>query len=311
MGCVTSTQTREDPSLYPVLIEHEARYSDLDPSRRIGRDALVRWFEDARVAVERDAFGADLVARLQSRVRLLLAAVRVDVIAPLRVAGNYRIGIGVSHIGASSFAYRYAVFAGHECVATGESVSVHCDVPAPPAADGDHPRDGTEPSPLPDVVRGALATIQVSAPAPTRPDRGDARLVRENYPFRVDVRTRFGDLDTNRHVNNVALAGWYLDGLAELHQDVLGYPTGGPLDGLSPSSLAVQYRDQVHYPGIYQLRVGVLELDEDTVRYACGLFDGPRCIGLAEAEGRHHAPGQDGDPVRLAEALAPFRMRNL
>ncbi len=297
MGCVTSTQTLDDPTLYPVLIEHEARYSDLDPSRRIGRDALVRWFEDARVAVERDAFGADLVARLQSRVRLLLAAVRVDVIAPLRVAGHYRIGIGVSHIGASSFAYRYAVFAGDDCVATGESVSVHID--------------GAEPSPLPDVVRGALATLRVGGPAPARPDRGDARLVRENYPFRVDVRTRFGDLDTNRHVNNVALAGWYLDGLAELHQDVLGYPTGGPLDGLSPSSLAVQYRDQVHYPGIYQLRVGVVELDEDTVRYACGLFDGPRCIGLAEAEGSHHAPGGNGDPVRLAEALAPFRMRGL
>lgn len=294
---MTSTQTREDPSLYPVLIEHGARYSDLDPSRRIGRDALVRWFEDARVAVERDAFGADLVARLQSRVRLLLAAVRVDVIAPLRVAGHYRIGIGVSHIGVSSFAYRYAVFAGQECVATGESVSVHID--------------GATPSPLPDVVRGALATLQIGAPAPARPDRGDARLVRENYPFRVDVRTRFGDLDTNRHVNNVALAGWYLDGLAELHQDVLGYPTGGPLDGLSPSSLSVQYRDQVHYPGIYQLRVGVVDLDEDTVRYACGLFDGPRCLGLAEAVGSHHAPGQNGDPVRLAEALAPFRMKNI
>lgn len=297
MDVVTSTQTLEDPALYPVLIEHEARYSDLDPSRRIGRDALVRWFEDARVAVERDAFGADLVARLQSRVRLLLAAVRVDVIAPLRVTGQYRIGIGVSHVGVSSFSYRYAVFAGQECVATGESVSVHID--------------GSAPSPLPDVVRGALATLQINVPASPRPDRTEARLVRENYPFRFDVRTRFGDLDTNRHVNNVALAGWYLDGLAELHQDVLGYPTGGPLDGLSPSSLSVQYRDQVHYPGIFQLRIGVAELDEDTVRYACGLFDGPRCIGLAEAVGVHQAPADNGDPVRLAEALAPFRMKNL
>lgn len=301
-GVVTTMQktlqgTRQDPSLYPVLIEHEARYSDLDPSRRIGRDALVRWFEDARVAVERDAFGADLVARLQARVRLLLAAVRVDVIAPLRVAGRYRIGIGVSHIGVSSFTYDYAVFAGQECVATGESVSVHVDQGGP--------------APLPDRVRGALATIRVNAPASPRPQRGEGRLVRENYPFRVDVRTRFGDLDTNRHVNNVALAGWYLDGLAELHQDVLGYPTGGPLDGLSPSSLTVQYRDEVHYPNIYQLRVGVLDLDEDTVRYACGLFDGPRCVGLAEAEGSHHAPGQNGDPVRLAEALAPFRMHGV
>ena len=289
--------TLQDPARYPVLVEHEARYSDLDPSRRIGRDALVRWFEDARVAVERDAFGADLVARLQARVKLLLAAVRVDVIAPLRVAGRYRIGVGVSQIGVSSFSYAYAVFAGDQCVATGESVSVHTD------------QNG--PAPLPERVRGALATIRIDSPASPRPDRPEARLVRENYPFRVDVRTRFGDLDTNRHVNNVALVGWYLDGLAELHTDVLGYPVGGPLDGLSPSSLAVQYRAEVEYPNIYQLRVGVLDIDDDTVRYACGLFDGRRCIGLAEAEGSHHAPGGNGDPVLLAEALAPFRMRGL
>jgi acyl-CoA thioester hydrolase len=180
MGAVTSTQVLLPPSAYPVLLRHDARYSDLDPSRRIGRDALVRWFEDARVAVERTRFGAD---------------------------------------------------------------------------------------------------------------------------------------DTNRHVNNVRLAGWYLDGLAELHLDVLGYPTGGPLDGLSPSSLSVQYLDEVHYPGIYQLRVGVLDLDDTTARYACGLFDGPRCIGLAEAVGAHRVLDEDavldGDAGvgDLGALLEPFLMR--
>jgi acyl-CoA thioester hydrolase len=295
---VTSTQLRPAPaSAYPVQIEHEARYSDLDPSRRIGRDALARWFEDARVAVERDAFGADLVTRMRSEVRLLLASVRVEVLAPLRVAGRYRIAVGVTRIGTSSFSYAYGVFAGEECVATGESTSVHVV-------------RGTA-APLPAEIRAALGALRMSGPEPVRPERAAALLVRENYPFRLDVRTRFGDLDTNRHVNNVALAGWYLDALAELHLDVLGYPTGGPLDGLSPSSLRVDYLAQVHYPGIYQLRVGVLELDETSVRYACGLFDGRRCIGLAEALGAHHAPGEDGDPVELARGFEPFRMRGL
>ncbi|WP_219412685.1 thioesterase family protein [Pseudonocardia nigra] len=290
---MTSTQLLLGPTSYPVLIEHSARYSDLDPSKRIGRDALVRWFEDARIAVERDAFGADLGSRMR---RLLLASVRVDVLAPLRVAGHYRVGLGVTHIGASSFAYSYAVFAEDECVATGESVSVHAT------------EDG--PAPLPDAVRSGLEGLRVDGAYGGRPDRDPSRLVRETYPFRLDVRTRFGDLDTNRHINNVALAGWYLDGLAELHLDVLGYPTGGPLDGLSPSSLQVQYLDEVHYPGIYQLRVGVLELDDTTVRYGCGLFDGPRCIGLADAVGAH-ALGDPSDPGDLGARLEPFRMRSL
>lgn len=293
MGGVTSTQVLLPPTSYPVLLEHDARYSDLDPSRRIGRDALVRWFEDARVAVERTRFGADLTGRM----RLLLASVRVDVLAPLRVTGSYRIGLGVTHVGTSSFAYSYGVFADDECVAAGESVSVHAS--------------GGRPAPLPASVRAALEELRVERPVAERPEPDPARKVREAYPFRLDVRTRFGDLDTNRHVNNVRLAGWYLDGLAELHLDVLGYPTGGPLDGLAPSTLSVQYLDEVHYPGIYQLRVGVVDLDDTTARYACGLFDGPRCIGLADAIGTHRVLDEDGVVGDLGALLEPFRMRQV
>ena len=90
---------------------------------------------------------------------------------------------------------------------------------------------------------------------------------------------------------------------------MLGYPIGGPLDGLAPSTLRVQYLGEVHYPGIYQLRVAVLGIDDDVVRYACGLFDGPTCVGLAEAVGSCHATDADGNPVDLAAALEPFRLR--
>ncbi len=279
-----------------MLVEHAAQYSDLDPSRRIGRDTLVRWFEDARVALGREALHADLADRARGLVRLRVVAARVDVLAPLRIAGGYRIGIGVSRIGDSSTTYRYAVFAGDECVATGESVSVYV---------GD---DGAA-APLPDELRTQLGRHRIEGPESPRPEREEPRP-REAYPFRVDVRTRFGDLDTNRHVNNVSLATWYLDGLAELHLDVLGYPMGGPLDGLAPSSLGVQYLAEVHYPGIYQLRMGVLDIDDDVVRYACGLFDGPRCVGLAEATGACRVTGTDGKPVDVAAALEPFRLRD-
>ena len=59
----------------------------------------------------------------------------------------------------------------------------------------------------------------------------------------------------------------------------------------------MQYLDEVHYPGIYQLRVAVLDIDDDIVRYVCGLFDGPKCVGLAEAVGSCHATDADGKPV--------------
>lgn len=286
MSLVTTTRA------FPITVERTARYSDLDPTRRLGRDALLRWFEDARVAVERDAFGADLTTREHWQVKRLLAGVQVDVLAPLKVTGRpYEVGLGVTRIGRSSFSYAYGVFDGDECLATGASTSVHID------------KKGS--APLPDDVRSQLEALRVDAPEPVRPAAEPARLVRETYPFRVDVRTRFGDLDTNRHVNNVALAGWYLDAVAELHLDVLGYPTGGPLDSLAPSSLRVDYLAEVHYPAIHQLRVGVAEIDETSVRYACGLFDGPRCVGLAEATG---GLSPDEDP-ELGPRLAAFTLR--
>jgi acyl-CoA thioester hydrolase len=154
-------------------------------------------------------------------------------------------------------------------------------------------------------VRSELERLRIDSQEPVRPARDPARLVRETYPFRVDVRARFGDLDTNRHVNNVALAGWYLDALAELHLDVLGYPTGGPLDSLAPSSLRIDYLTEVHYPAIHQLRVGVVAVGGTSVRYACGLFDGPRCVGLAEATG---GLSPDEDP-ELGPRLAAFTLR--
>ncbi len=164
---MTSTQPRSATG-FPVVVSRTARYSDLDPTRRLGRDALLRWFEDARVAVERDAFGADLTTREHWQVKRLLAAVRVDVLAPLKVTGRpYEVGLGVTRIGTSSFTYAYGVYDGGECVATGGSTSVHID------------ESGS--APLPDAVRSELERLRIDSeepvPARARPGPAGARDV--------------------------------------------------------------------------------------------------------------------------------------
>lgn len=283
MGRVTSTQT--PPAPLPVLLEVTPRYSDLDPSRRVRREALVRWFEDARITALRPVLPLGTPG-----VRTLVVSVQLDVLAPLRIGDDYRVGHAVTKLGRSSFTSAYTVHTGDELVATGSTTCVYTEGQAAAA--------------LPATARAALAELSVEGLVPRRAGYPESRLVRENYPFRYDVRTRFGDLDTNRHVNNVALAGWYLDGLAELHTDVLGYPEGGPLDGLAPSSLHLEYLDEVRFPGIYQLRVGIRELVDGAVSYECALFDGPRCLGLADAAGTVRT-----DEVDLSAAFEAFRMR--
>src|SRR5690242_10366621 len=153
MGRVTSTQIRAEADRYPVVLEVTPRYSDLDPSRRVGREALVRWFEDARVTTEHRAFPDRTFGNRPAGTGQLLASIHVDVLAPLRIADDYRVGMAVNRVGGSSFSYGYGVFTGADLVATGESTSMWVE-------------DG-RPTPLPEEMRTALAGLVLPGATPT------------------------------------------------------------------------------------------------------------------------------------------------
>ncbi|ODU00593.1 MAG: hypothetical protein ABS81_23170 [Pseudonocardia sp. SCN 72-86] len=286
---------RQEPSLYPVRFDRTARFHELDPCGDVARTSVLRWFEQARRAVEGRAFGP-----ARPIVRPPLSAVRVELLGPVPAGASYEIGVGVATISAASFTCTYGLFREGECVALGESVSMHS-------------RDGM-PAELPGDVRHKLAAIGGTRIPGREIERDPARLVRDAYPFGVDVRARVGELDTSRTVGNVALAGWYLDVLAELHLDVLGHvgaqPVGCTLDLLAPRSLSVGHLADVFYPGTYRVGVGVLDVDDSSVHYACGLFEGVHCVGLAEAIGAHSVGPMAGRrAVELAHRFDGLRMR--
>ncbi|MGD9987850.1 acyl-CoA thioesterase [Pseudonocardia sp.] len=286
---------RQEPSLYPVRFDRTARFHELGPGGEIARTTVLRWFEQARRAVETRAFGPD-----RPVTRPPLSAVRVEMLGPVPAGASYEIGAGVATISAASFTCTYGLFRDGECVALGESASMHS-------------RDGM-PAELPGDVRHRLAAIGGTRIPGRDVERDPARLVRDAYPFGVDVRARFGELDTGRTVGNVALAGWYLDVLAELHLDVLGHvhaqPVGSTLDLLAPRSLSVGHLADVIYPGTYRVQVGVLDVDDTSVHYACGLFEGVHCVGLAEAIGTHAVAAAVGrGAIELADRFDRLRMR--
>ena len=87
-----------------------------------------------------------------------------------------------------------------------------------------------------------------------RPD--PALLDPAHYPHACTIEPRFGDLDVNMHVNNVAMAGFLEDGRVRFHR-ASGYRDG--LEGLSSmiASLAIEYLGQVHYPDPVELRSAI------------------------------------------------------
>lgn len=67
------------------------------------------------------------------------------------------------------------------------------------------------------------------------------------YPFFCAIEPRFSDLDLNRHINNVAMAGMLEDGrvrffrAASRRSDFLGYST-------MVASIGIEYLGETHYP---------------------------------------------------------------
>lgn len=265
------------PGAYPVLRDVVPRYSDLGPDGMISATGLARWFEDVRVGVELPAFRRLVEDGEFGPFRVLLAAQHVDRLAPMRWDGKYRIGVGIRRVGNSSFTYGYGVFCDDRCVALGDTVTVFATEAGP--------------AHLPDALRSDLAGMILDEPdAPAGLKPGPERRDRAAYPFAVSLRARVGDIDTNRHVNNVVLLSWYADGVAALQEEVLTAGWGGPPPELAPYEFRVQYVAEVGYPAEYEIGVAVLGRGEDdgvpTVHYGLGVFLGDRCVGLADATGR-------------------------
>lgn len=85
-----------------------------------------------------------------------------------------------------------------------------------------------------------------------RPD--PALLDPARYPFRCGVETRFGDIDVNQHINNVALVGLLEEGRVRFHR-VSGYHAA--MGGLTSmvASIAVEFLGQSYFPDPLELHV--------------------------------------------------------
>ncbi|MEJ2887612.1 acyl-CoA thioesterase [Actinomycetospora aeridis] len=263
-----------DAAAFPVLRPLTPRYADLGGDGRVTTVALGRWFEEARVAAALPRFRR-LVEDGGGAFRFLLAAQRIRVLAPMTLDREYRVGTGVRRVGGSSYSYGHGVFAGDRCVAVSDSVTVLGGAAGPCA--------------LPDELRADLAPLVIDEPggAPSRP--GAARHDRARYEHGHTVVSRIGDVDTNRHVNNVAVLSWYADAVASWQAAQLGTVDGGPPEDLAPSAWEVQYVAEVAHPRTYDVALSVDEIPgrdgTNGLRYRAGLFLGEQCVGLADGFG--------------------------
>ena len=139
------------------------------------------------------------------------------------------------------------------------------------------------------------------------------RLALENYPLQFDARPLYGDVDTNRHVNNIAVARWFEESRAQLNHRVAGAARLlSPPPGLQLLlvSIQIEYLQQVSYPSTVTVAAAVGRLGGASYAVAHGLFQNGRCAALGESV---VVQARDGRPLRLTveeraalEPLASF-----
>ena len=144
------------------------------------------------------------------------------------------------------------------------------------------------------------------------PGQDKRRLVPENYPLHFQTQALYSDVDTNRHVNNVAVARWFEESRAQLNHRVAG--AGRLLDPppgvqLLLVSNHIEYLQQVPYPSRVIAAAAVGRIGGASYGILHGLFHDGRCAALGESV---VVQARDGRPLRLTSeeraALEPLTL---
>jgi len=110
-----------------------------------------------------------------------------------------------------------------------------------------------------------------------------ARLDPSVYPLTVTVPSRFRDLDTLGHINNVAVGSFYEEGRAALNRTAFP-PDYRRAHGMRMliADVHISYLAEAHYPGDIEVRAGILSLGRSSYTIALALFQNGACVGVCE-----------------------------
>jgi len=116
---------RLDPANYPVAIEVQTRFQDLDPLGHINNGAMAAIIETGRIAFNRQV-GVDGRDRKPGE-RWLIARLEINYVAEGHYPDPVTIGHGFGRVGRSSWDILAGVFQGDTCIATADCTIVLTD----------------------------------------------------------------------------------------------------------------------------------------------------------------------------------------
>ena len=126
------------------------------------------------------------------------------------------------------------------------------------------------------------------------------RLRLESYPVVGEIAARYGDMDANGHLNNLALESLHENARATMNRDLLpsAYDVTRRRIRLVTSQNAVHFLAEAHWPATIATGAGVGRIGRASYVASTALFISGSCIGVCDT--LLGALGDDG-PVPLPD----------
>jgi acyl-CoA thioesterase FadM/gamma-glutamylcyclotransferase (GGCT)/AIG2-like uncharacterized protein YtfP len=121
---------RLDPLTYPYQIDIPARFADMDPQWHLNNVRIAEFYQEARISFNH-ALSKEFDLEHQRDRRVLVARQSIDYLGEVRWPGVLTVGIGVSHVGGSSFSFALAMFQASRCVGISDAVLVYATLQGP------------------------------------------------------------------------------------------------------------------------------------------------------------------------------------
>ena len=112
---------RLNPASYPVAIELQTRFQDMDINGHLNNVAFADLFESGRVLLNRDVRPLD---ERPANERTMVAAVEINYLAEGNFPDPVQIATGIGRLGTSSWTIVQAMFQNGGCIATCDTVVV-------------------------------------------------------------------------------------------------------------------------------------------------------------------------------------------
>lgn len=110
------------------------------------------------------------------------------------------------------------------------------------------------------------------------------RLQLDSYPVVDIAQARYGDMDANGHLNNLALESLHENARATMNQSLFPdiYDVATRRLRLVTSQNAVHFLAEAHWPAAIQTGAGVGRIGRTSFVAATGLFIDGTCIGVCD-----------------------------